>query len=514
MKRIVLLLFAELLPTFFCSAQNQLFYNRRIVDNSLEVNTLILPQQLLAAQQNVATDDFAIPIATNFNIDNSGQWYNAVNERVWRLALSSPSAYSLNLLLTDFYLPCGAEFCIYGADTSEVIIKYTADNNSDYLPTIPIAGNLIIVKYIEPYNVDFSGRFNIVQVGHDFRGLFAKEASLNVSECEINIDNELAEDWQIVKRSVCKILIGGTTLCSGVLLNSTDGLFEPYVLTARHCISTAKQAQNSVFYFNYETPDSIDNQYIIGADLIALKDNDDGYLDFALLKLKSAIPDYFNVYYSGWDISDNQFVGATCIHHPNGDVKKISITTDTLKTASYRLFDDNTFWNVEEWASGVTEIGSSGAPLFNSEHNVIGILSGGDSNCDYPMNDFFQKLSACYSSYNDDSMQLAHWLNPQAKSIKKLDGAFKQTTSSKEHKIEHNITVSPNPANSSLLVMVENSSVACVQMFDLQGNEKYCQIFKNEQNVGIDIHNLQNGVYVCKVTLQDESECNELIIKQ
>jgi hypothetical protein len=69
----------------------------------------------------------------------------------------------------------------------------------------------------------------------------------------------------------------------------------------------------------------------------------------------------------------------TGIHHPDGSFKRISFGT-TAGTS-----DD--FWAVQ-WFDGVTEPGSSGSPLFNANHQVIGQLNGGfngpGSSCDNP----------------------------------------------------------------------------------------------------------------------------------
>ena len=296
-----------------------------------------------------------------------------------------------------------------------------------------------------------------------------------------------------------------------MLLNTANGSFLPYVLTARHCINTDKQAQNSIFYFNYESSDSLDN-HIVGAEIVAMKDNDDGYLDFALLKLSSSIPDDFNVYYAGWDYSDIQPVGAVCIHHPNGDVKKISVDTDTLRSASYRLFDTDSFWNVEEWESGATEVGSSGAPLFNAAHRVVGILSGGDSDCDYPMNDYFQKFSVCYNRYQDENLQLAHWLNPAGANVSAIDGSYMVKSGLPPKKQLADCSVYPNPAHSKLFLSTENEIVEKVEISDLAGRV-FLQKTKTGQTT-VDVSVLPQGVYICHIGFVSGNDYKCLIIKE
>ena len=126
------------------------------------------------------SDVFAVPIETNLNICNSGQWNTIGDRNVWRLAISSVNAYSLNITFSDFYIPKDAEMYIYNADTTNVLGAFTSENNADILPTVPVCGDIVIVEYSEPVDAEFQGFFNIVQVAHDFKGIFA---SSSLSHC-------------------------------------------------------------------------------------------------------------------------------------------------------------------------------------------------------------------------------------------------------------------------------------------------------------------------------------------
>jgi hypothetical protein len=81
---------------------------------------------------------------------------------------------------------------------------------------------------------------------------------------------------------------------------------------------------------------------------------------------------------------------------------------------------DHGFWKVTKWNTGITETGSSGAPLFNARYEIIGTLTGGRATCEYPFDDYFENLSATASVISE----LAEWLDPissKAKSIRGLD---------------------------------------------------------------------------------------------
>ncbi|MBR4620199.1 MAG: trypsin-like peptidase domain-containing protein [Salinivirgaceae bacterium] len=476
----------------------------------------LLPSRQQLAQSGFcglagSADAFAAPIATGYNPCNSGQWETIGDTNVWRLVVSSPNAFSLNVLFADFFIPEGAQLFLYGADTTEVLGAYTAENNAPLLPTPPVSGDVIVVEYNEPVNADFQGFFNIVQVAHDFKGAFADEPTPGA--CQVGLTDEQKSEWGNERRAVCRILIGGTTLCTGTLLATADRSFEPYVLTARHCIYSEKQAQSSIFFFNYDDYDIPEKQSVAGSTLVAAKDNDEGFLDFSLVRLNNSIPDYYNVYYAGWDVSGTMPRGGVCLHHPEGGSVAIAVDGDSLSVTSYRNFDGNTFFNVAEWDEGATEQGSSGAPLFDANHRVVGLLAGGDSDCDYPMNDYFQMLSVCYDRYQFDSLQLAHWLNPDGQPITAIDGNAGRTSAIGLKTVAAQVSVYPNPATTEIRLTAENEPIAAVGLTDLEGRAVMSERFGCQKNVVLNVGRLPSGMYVCSVKFANGDITKLLIIR-
>ena len=65
-----------------------------------------------------------------------------------------------------------------------------------------------------------------------------------------------------------------------------------------------------------------------GSELLATASN----IDFALVELSVVPPQNYEPIYAGWDRSLPDLVkNVTCIHHPSGDVKKISIDDKGMK---------------------------------------------------------------------------------------------------------------------------------------------------------------------------------------
>ena len=141
--------------------------------------------------------------------------------------------------------------------------------------------------------------------------------------------------------------------------------------------------------------------------------------DYLLLQLSAAPPDDYNVYYSGWDATGDVPLGSvTAIHHPSGDVKKISFEDDPISVSGYYEKDvparGNTHWKVNDWDSGTTEGGSSGSPLFDSNKRIIGQLHGGDAACNINEPDW-------YGRFNITFPEISTWLAPDG-STQLIDG--------------------------------------------------------------------------------------------
>lgn len=364
---------------------------------------------------------FAKPFEVDLSIDNLGVWDTLQDgDRIWRLRIKSKDAYSLNVIFSVYELPEGAEVFIYNKDTTEVLGAFTSDNNSEtnVLAVTPLSGDEIIIEYYEPSNIAFAGKLKIGQISHDYKGVFGKKKIKDGSygqsgSCNIDINCETDATLQKIKRSVCRIIMGGAYLCSGALINNTSFDGTPYFLTANHC--TGQPYNTWIFYFNYESPtcggpDGSTSQTISGCSLIATTSN----LDFCLVKMNNAPPSSYQPYYAGWD---RTYLPQYCfgIHHPNGDVKKISYESEAPTIGSFDGigygYDQNTHW-VIEWNYGITEGGSSGSPLFNEYGEIVGNLTGGYSSCSNLLGlDYYAMLYDSWDDYSSIYAQLKYWLD-------------------------------------------------------------------------------------------------------
>ncbi len=400
-----------------------------------------IQEQDMLAQQKGDAYRYGVDVPVNLNIDNSGTWDNLPDGRkIWRLQITVKGAPALGVYYNKFYIPVGGLLYLYNSDKTEVIGAFTNKTNikGEEFATELLSGESIILEYVSPEFPTKKPQINITSVSYAYRSLGFlkkqfKQEILGSDPCEVNINCPEGDNWQDEKRGVARISIkigSSYYLCSGSLVNNTNQDCTPYFLSAYHCGENATESDLNqwIFYFNYEssscsgTTGSL-SQSVTGATLKAEAANNIGTTsDMLLLELNQAVPSSYNPYYNGWTRSTTASTSGVGIHHPSGDIKKISTYTSTL-TNYY-----NTHWKVY-WAAtttnhGVTEGGSSGSPLFNSNGLIVGTLTGGGSYCTAPNDpDYYGKFSFHWSSNGStDDKQLKPWLDPGNTNVTTLNG--------------------------------------------------------------------------------------------
>ena len=140
----------------------------------------------------------------------------------------------------------------------------------------------------------------------------------------------------------------------------------------------------------------------------------------------------FDPYFSGWNSSNIAATSGVSIHHPSGDIMKISTYTNTLSSASGLGFGfDNTthwrvFWSQTPNGHGVTEGGSSGSPIFNQNSLLVGVLDRWFIflYCYQPIR-YIRKIWHSWDQIgNSNSEQLKPWLDPANTNAISLNGIY------------------------------------------------------------------------------------------
>lgn len=382
--------------------------------------------------------EFAYPFEVDLSPDNSGEWFKAENGfYIWKLTIRSVGAKSLNLIFDDFKMPDKARLFLFNENEHHILGAFTDLNNkpSGKFAVSPVLGDEITVQYEVPEKYSKDRCFRIINVNHDYIGILKagdrRPLGKIAGACNIDINCDDWEEWNEVKNSVCRLIVKGKRICTGTLINNTAENQKPYVLSAAHCYDQLDYPEQTIYTFNYESPfcaplDGDPSNSISGAKMKAELDS----LDFALVELSLIPPPAYRPYYAGWNRSSNIPASTASIHHPQGDIKKLSVDNNPPMIASFgepnsidKDYIKNGFLRVNRWEFGTTESGSSGGALFDTDKNLIGTLTGGEASCKNPVNDFYERFSNAWDYKSDTAQQLKYWLDPIHTGAQVLNGA-------------------------------------------------------------------------------------------
>jgi len=351
-----------------------------------------------------------------------GTWERLPNDdRIWRITFTSVDAYSLNFLFSKFKMPEGAEFYAYNADKSDVRGAFTAQNNkSDGVFAItPINGETVTLEYFEPAAVRGQGLIEISHVVHAYRNLHDTMAEIlekdygDSGACNNDVICSESAGWEDQIRSVALVIVNGNRSCSGAMVNNVGQDGTPYFLSANHCGTNINNTWS--FVFNYDSPTCLGpdgdlSQSITGGLLRASY----GPSDFSLAELSLPPPSSYAVYYAGWNKLNEAATSSTGIHHPAGDVKKISFNDNEVYEGEWGAgntpIEGGDHWIVDNWEDGTTEVGSSGSPLFDQNKLIIGQLHGGGASCSNVVYDSYGKFYSSWQGGGTPNTRLADWL--------------------------------------------------------------------------------------------------------
>lgn len=486
---------------------------------------------------------FARLLPVNLQLANCGSVEILSDGRkVWRLKLSLEGTQALSLYFTDFKLPENVKLFLYDEEFNELKGAYTSANNreSGLFGTSLIYSSVVILELNIPKEIALGNWFIISELSYA-DNLFPSPDGMKgfgtSDYCEVNINcMPEGDEWQKQKRGVVRIQIkanGGLYWCTGTMVNNTRYDNTPYLLTADHCAyknsnyATVEDLEEWIFYFNYES-ETCENPSF-EPDLLSLtgceKIAHGGYRgltgsDFFLVKLYDDIPPEWNVYFNGWSALDESSNTGVTIHHPDGDIKKISTYTEELTTTGWSGNGLPSHWRVK-WVQtennwGVTEGGSSGAPLYNDQGLMIGTLTGGLATCwnaDSP--DYYGKFSYHWAS-NDipDTTKLKPWLDPDNTGLLTMDGS---TMGMKKPALDENpdgMILYPNPVNQELNIRFDESGKTTykIEVLNLLGGVIISETLNTQSKVTVmDVGHLQPGIYFVRKSGKGSSMIRKFI---
>ncbi|MDY3090395.1 MAG: trypsin-like peptidase domain-containing protein [Porphyromonas sp.] len=421
-------------------------------------------------QSQVRTLSFAETLPLDLSPSTHGEWQTAADgSQVWRLSLRCRGAKTLGLYLDRYRLPEGAALFVHSAESGlRGAFTHMNNNAHNILSLAHLRGEALSLELNLPAGMARSAvelhlaqlHYGVLDLYEQGEGLRASAVSNAMGEPFYNhrgtglqrlscAPNAVAyPEYRAQARSVVLMVMEGNTMGTGALINSTRNDGTAYVLTAAHNVNrlyngTAESwdkvneiCRSTVFFFGFESPSRDQNLRgteeltLSGAELVAY--NTDA--DMALLRItglptndagQAYIPDYYNVYYSGWNISPRPVAPFYGIHHPLASTKRVCIAADQeLRIVDYDLSVyqwTQSHWRVLAWETGITEAGSSGSPLFDKDGAIIGALSGGSSTCSNPTRDTYYAIHKTWTN-TDPSRALKPWLDPDGTGATTLSG--------------------------------------------------------------------------------------------
>ncbi|MCG8455635.1 MAG: trypsin-like peptidase domain-containing protein [Holophagales bacterium] len=341
---------------------------------------------------------------------------------VWTTRVRVEGAWGLRAKLSRAELPEGTELWVYGeaGDYSAFGAELVRPDGDLWTPAV--GGEVLDLEVRIPHAVLDRGevlRFELDQVAELFR-LDNAGAPLVGDRAPEKFCTESAACWthpdpafDLMKRATSYLEIvfsGGVGTCSGTLMNSTDGLFRPYFLTANHCIDNQNDATSTSFYFDYipsscggSDPSLFSLPRVNGAQLLANRPASDS----SFFELSSQ-PGGSRAY-AGWTTTNPSVAeNLRSFSHPNGRSMRYS-RTSVVPGGGCGLSETEYVFSDQEL--GGVQGGSSGSHILNNSFRVVGQLRGAcgldpSNGCFWSLNNRFDgRFSRFYG-------MIEPWLNP------------------------------------------------------------------------------------------------------
>jgi hypothetical protein len=346
----------------------------------------------------------------------------------WTAAFSSPGARGLRLFVAEALLPQGSRVYVYGGNEIHGPYDFGSGSRPEGFWTntvfsaqiflevqVPDAGatelakarlRVVSVVHLEPTGLSSSRAGGVSVPPQSSQTCFVDATCVSAAEFA-NIDE--------ARRAVGQLTFvdaGSAYGCTGGLMNSTDGLFTPYVLTANHCFSTQAAATSLEAFWQYETttcngPDPDESLFprTLGSTLLSTGETS----DFTLVQLSQDPPN--NSVFLGWTTDDYSHSGGTTLYRLSYPIDETTmlprpqfytqeqISATPTPVSCVDALQGNFIY--EKDVLGGTGGGASGSPAYLANLKVVG-----------------QELGGCGTNVNDDCDAVAN---------STLDGAFRVT---------------------------------------------------------------------------------------
>jgi hypothetical protein len=341
---------------------------------------------------------------------------------IWNLAIESFGAKAIGLKFENTEIHEDGIMYIYNEKSRFLVGPVSSRDlhdkkfRSDYVKGDKVHITIFIPSYEEP-KIQISSFYHGID-DQSFNTAFGTSAA-----CNRNVACEEGNDWGCQIESICRVLADNGGTCTGAVVNNDCCDLSAYVLTANHCIR--ENLDDYLFGFNWQSPECANGSNpptgwvtYMGAELRS----NWGGTDFSLLELIQSIRPVDKVSFAGWDRSGNANLTTTVLHHPRGDIKKITFDNETAviendETLNYPpnivagRYVRVEISNGVDGDYGILEGGSSGAPYFGGGGRVFAQHRGGPTlTCTNTENKWAGRINASWEGNGTPDSRLRDWL--------------------------------------------------------------------------------------------------------
>lgn len=387
---------------------------------------------------------FATSVSVNFSMENSGEWYDLDKKKVWVLRIKSPGAKSISLALEYPQLPETSKLYVI-CESEGLVSGPMHDGNIPSLPLTPteiFPKDEVLLYYEEPYTAEYPINIKISKLSYGYKLDKSNGQSL---PCQIEVTDQEGDCFRMEQLAVAKLLFYDdgpgepeTSICTSTLINGLgqDITSSAMLITANHCtvdVQTlqSKDLSNTRARFKDWAGNNSWVTFYGMTEIAATGNISDG----SLLRLDQSTAGR-ELFYLGWSRSGNSTNESTIIHHPMGDVMKISwdggisvpnsgalnfgayfIPVGQAWTYSYGDLNDS---------PAALEQSSSGSAMLDQNHLIIGQIKGGDpfSLCSATGDQFAGRFDFSWNTGTTPDTRYSDWLDPMNTGVQTLNTSF------------------------------------------------------------------------------------------
>ncbi|MCH2142100.1 MAG: proprotein convertase P-domain-containing protein [Phycisphaerales bacterium] len=384
---------------------------------ALEADDMVRDAQGLAPR-------YAVPHDTWHTPGGSGLWSKTPQGQLqWQLRITSPDAVSINFGFEIWSLPDSAEMVIGTSHGDWTMRPFTSLDNKQHgelwTPPVPGDDTLICITLDPADRMALESSVVLTKINVGYRGFYESPGTARSGSCNFDVTCPETEGWEDEIPCVAVISTGGSTFCTGFMVNNLRNDRTPLFMTADHCGISSGNAASLVTYWNYENDPAVNcpgaagetatlDQFLTGSSYLASY----GSSDFTLVRLDDSPPQEWEISFCGWDAGPQASDWSVAIHHPSTDAKRWSIDYDPSNIYGYNAPGD-THIQIVDWDLGTTEPGSSGSPLFDQNQRIIGQLHGGYAACGNDLEDWYGRFHISWTGGGSPSNQLKVHLDPE-----------------------------------------------------------------------------------------------------